>query len=382
LEQAQKTSLLLEMNLRFLSANLQLNALILNSLGNSKAKEESQVIIKNILTWLRTLNQYVELDSTKILVDALIDSVDKSNRYNLLFEDESSSSKTNMSNTKENSSLNSIINESEIQQRNNFGHEKEKEDQLSGSDIGDLLKHNIDDLINDDDPFIDKEEKKFFRRNKSVNDQWDYISTIKSFMSSYTNLMHILIPNLALEVAVELNRYGCDNKLLLHDSITHPTLAFQNLITKLLREAPGSNLFRRIRRNRLDKGIDINFDESVNASEAEQIKNLVISYFETLTKYLDPSNPVPPGIDTLYEKTKGNYRKFSLGPLTIETRLTAVIKNVTESSFKEAEESISNEAASTSTKAIYLATTQLLCDFQNFLLQESRIRRFLEELKS
>ena len=201
-------------------------------------------------------------------------------------------------------------------------------------------------------------------------------------MDSYTHLMHLLIPNLAFEVATELNKYECANKLLLHDSITHPTLALQNLITKLLREAPGSNLFRRIRRNRIDKGIDIDYDQRVNISESEVIKGMVGDYFETLTNYLDPENPTPAVIDNLYERTKENFKNYSLGPLTVEARLTAVIKNVTETLFSEAEEAFSNSAASVNTKVIYLATTQLLCDFQNFLLKETRILKFLEELKS
>ena len=370
-DQAQKTSLLLEMNLRFLSANLQLNSLLLNSLGNSKALDESNSIIRNILSWLRTLTQYSDLDSTKILVDALIDAVDRSNKYNLTINpqniqplmDSNVSRVSNSTGTQKNDG--SIIPNHSTNKRNPVT--------------------NIDDLVNVDHPFQENqptEAKSFFNRDSELKDQWDYVSTIKSFISSYINLMHVLIPNLAFEVAIELNRYNCDNKLLLHDSITHPTLAFQNLITKLLREAPGSNLFRRIRRHRLDRGIDIDADQRVNASESDKIRNLVVSYFETLGKYLDPANTAQENLDALFEKTRGNYRQFSLGPLSVEARLTAVVKNVTETAFNEATDVFSNEAASKSTKVVYLATTQLLCDFQNFLLQETRSRNFLEELKS
>ena len=38
---------------------------------------------------------------------------------------------------------------------------------------------------------LEKEEEKLFRRNKDLKDQWDYISTINSFMGSYTHLMHL-----------------------------------------------------------------------------------------------------------------------------------------------------------------------------------------------
>lgn len=382
MDSAQKTSLLLEMNLRFLSANLQLNSLLINSLKNSKAIEESHDIMKNILGWLQTLNQYAELpDNTNVLVGALIDSVKKSNNYNLLFDFDEEISKS--------------LPETKFYKGKPY--ETPNDVKISNEQLGDnstidlinetnlsqeKLNNSIDSEVIEDTEVAEEDVNKFYNRKKELNDQWDYVSSIKTFMSSYTHLMHNLIPNLALEVAIELNRYDCNNKLLLHDTITNPTLAFQNLITKLLREAPGSNLFRRIKRIRSDAGIDLVFDQQVNISEIQKIKEIVSIYFETLTKYLDPSNPTPAVVDTLFEKTKGNYLQFSLGPITIEARLTAVIKNVAETSFKESEEAYTNDAASTNTKVIYLATTQLICDFQNFLLSENRILVFLQDLKS
>jgi hypothetical protein len=157
-------------------------------------------------------------------------------------------------------------------------------------------------------------------------------------------------------------------------------LLLQNLITKFLREAPGSNLFRKIRRVKLDNEVDLSFEQAVNIGERQNIRNLIKNYFDILTQHLENSES-PVSIDSLLERTRNNFKQFSLGPASVEMRLTAVIKHVTDASFSDAEEAIKNDNASLKTKVIYLASTLLLCDFQNFLLNEPRIVKFLEDLK-
>ena len=120
----------------------------------------------------------------------------------------------------------------------------------------------------------------------------------------------------------------------------------------------------------------------MNIGERQNIKSFVANYFKTLTDYLDPNNTEVPEINNLEERTRYNFKQFSLGPASVEMRLTAIIKHVTESALNDAEAALTNENASLKTKVIYLATTQLICDFQSLLLNEPRILQFLEELKS
>ena len=373
-------SILLEANLRFLSANLQLNSLTLNTLNNPDALDENQNILNNLLNWLKSLSQVSGLNQNEILlIDSLKESVRKAKSFDILIN------KTNFS----------LIDNQIMDNKN----QNKTQINLSTSDVEKIDTTNVTEQINADqtDNTIiseqenldkkDNEEKPeipiaFIYREIQENDRWDYLTSIQTFITSYEHLMHLLIPNLALEVVKELHHFDSQNKMVINEAIAYPSLLFQNMITKFLREAPGSNLFRRIRRIKLDNDVDINIEQAVNIGEKQNIKIIVNNYFNTLTEYLDPNSTKQQSLGILEDKTKNNLKQFSLGPASVEMRLTAVIKHVTDSALSDAEQAIQNENASLKTKIIYLATTQLMCDYQNFLLNEPRIIKFLEELKS
>ncbi len=373
-------SILLEANLRFLSANLQLNSLTLNTLNNPDALDENQNILNNLLNWLKSLSQVSGLNQNEILlIDSLKESVRKAKSFDILIN------KTNFS----------LIDNQIMDNKN----QNKTQINLSTSDVEKIDTTNVTEEINADqtDNTIiteqenldkkDNEEKPeipiaFIYREIQENDRWDYLTSIQTFITSYEHLMHLLIPNLALEVVKELHHFDSQNKMVINEAIAYPSLLFQNMITKFLREAPGSNLFRRIRRIKLDNDVDINIEQAVNIGEKQNIKIIVNNYFNTLTEYLDPNSTKQQSLGILEDKTKNNLKQFSLGPASVEMRLTAVIKHVTDSALSDAEQAIQNENASLKTKIIYLATTQLMCDYQNFLLNEPRIIKFLEELKS
>ena len=371
---SNRVALLLEANLRFLSANLQQNSVILNTLNNANALDENQSVLNNLLNWLKSLSQLTGLSQgEKILIEALKDSVRKAKSFEIL-----TSNKTLLSSINDSIQSKESSQETESLQENKTILDKQ-------STLGVVSQHNEitqQEVTETQEADVESVETAFFYRMKEEQDRWEYISTIQAFITSYEHLMHLLIPNLVLEVVNELHRYDCQNKLIINDAISYPSVLFQNLVTKILREAPGSNLFRRIRRIKLDNEIDLLFEQAVNIGERKNIKSFVANYYDILTKFLDTNNASTMSLESLEERTKANFKQFSLGPASVEMRLTAVIKHITESAFTDAEEAIKNENASLKTKVIYLATTQLICDFQNFLLNEPRIVKFLEDLKS
>ena len=363
--------------MRFLSTNLQLNSLILNTLNNPDALDENQNVLNNLLNWLKSLSQISGLNqSEQVLIDALKDSVRKAKAFDILMDKKTVFPLVNET----------LIQDSKEPALQSLQSTSQETSKLQlGSQISpvDLLLSSEKTLTYGEEKEEQKEQERFFfYRINNEEDRWDYLANINAFISSYEHLMHLLIPNLALEVVKELHRFDCQNKILINEVVSYPSVLLQNLITKFLREAPGSNLFRRIRRIKIDYDIDLNFEQAVNIGERQNIKSFVTNYFNTLTEFLDPANNKVPDIGSLEDKTRNNLKQFSLGPASVEMRLTAIVKHVTESAFKDAEQALINENASLKTKVIYLATTQLICDFQNFLLNEPRILRFLEELKS
>lgn len=368
---SSRLSLLLEANLRFLSTTLKQNSIILNTLNNPNALDEHQNILNNLLSWLKSLSQLSDLtQGEQALIEALIESVRKANSFDIAINKMETFPLINDSlNVKER-----VVSESTDVQTSESGVPAEQSVAESSSET---------DSSTAVEPVTEeKEEKTFFYRMKNEDDRWEYLTNVSTFITSYGHLMHLLIPNLVLEVIKELHRYDSDNKLVINEAITYPSTLLQNLVTKFLREAPGSNLFRRIRRIKLDYDIDLNFEQSVNIGERHNIKGFVSNYFTMLSEYLDPKVEPIPELGPLEEKTKYNFKQFSLGPASVEMRLTAIIKHTAESSLNDAEQALTNENASLKTKVIYLGTTQLICDFQNFLLNETRILTFLEELKS
>ena len=374
-QNSNRVSLLLEANLRFLSASLQQNAIILNTLNNPNALDENQTILNNLLNWLKSLNQIGGLSQgEKVLIEALIESVRKAKSFEINFDKNSSVSLVGDKNLQQDFEFekSAISNVSEIPSTN-------VEESNENRDNGIKPESEDEEQLNPPETEQQETDLSFFYRMNEENDRWEYLTSIKNFISSYEHLMHLLIPNLASEVVIELHRYDCKNKLIINEAISYPSVLFQNMITKFLREAPGSNLFRRIRRIKLDNDIDITFEQAVNIGERKNIKLFVGNYFNTLTKFLDPEDGT--GIERYAELVKTSFRNFSLGPASVEMRLTAVIKHISESAFNDAEQAIHNDNASIKTKLIYLATTQLICDFQNFLLNEPRLVKFLEDLK-
>jgi len=375
---SNRLSLLLEANLRFLSASLQQNSIIINTLNNPNALDEHQNVLNSLLIWLKSLNQLNDLSQgEQTLIDSLKESVRKAKSIDIpiskmnTFSLINNTIETNRSNLGESTELKaseSVVIETEV----STDQTSQEVEHLGETDVPTAVEPITEEKI----------EKTFFYRMSNEEDRWDYLVNITTFIASYEHLMHLLIPNLILEVVKELHRYDCDNKLVINEAITYPSTLLQNLVTKVLREAPGSNLFRRIRRIKLDHDIDLNYEQTVNIGERHNIKGFVSNYFSTLSEYLDPEIESVPELGPLEEKTKHNFKQFSLGPISVEMRLTAIIKHTAESAWKDAEQALTNENASLKTKAIYLGTTQLICDFQNFLLNESRLLTFLEELKS
>lgn len=365
-----KISLLLEANLRFLSANLQLNSIVLNTLNNTDALDENQSVLNNLLNWLKSVSQIDGLSQSElVIIEGLKDSVRKAKSYDFVLEKQKNISTTTETN-------NPVSNDIEVKPE-----PMEISAEQNNQDLDSTTSLEAQETGEEENEQEDSQTT-FFFRTSNEKDRWDYLANIQSFISSYEHLMHILMPNLVLEVVNELHRYDGQNKLIVNEAISYPSVLLQNMVTKFLREAPGSNLFKRIRRIKLDSEIDLNFEQAVNIGERKNIKSFVGTYFDNLTRFLDPNSQFQPNIDTFSDQTKSRVKQFSLGPASVEMRLTAVIKHVTDSALKDAEEIMDNENALLKTKIIYLATTQLICDFQNFLLAEPRIVKFLEDLKS
>lgn len=383
-----RTMLLLEMNLRFMAANLQLNSLAVQASRNDQAIQEGQTILAQMLEWLEALVQYEGLGQGELsLVRHLQETVRRATQ---------TTTKTDQP------APIALTHHSEQSTSENVGGGAATETIEGNGTISPPSTGNKEDLTNSNEPTGDanpvpamevvettaQEEPNiskpvgFFNRQDEPEDRWDYLGNINTFMHSYNQLMHLLIPNLFFEVAVELHKFDGKDPYVVSESITYPTVQLQSIVTKFLREAPGASLFRRMRRKKREKGVDVDTECTLTISEQSHVKEVVATYFKTLEKYLDPENPTPPKLATLFEKTGLAVKQFSLGPITVEARLTAVIKAFTDLLWTKIGDKFSSEELTDREKVIRLATVQLFCNIENLMLSEGRFIRFLEECKA
>jgi hypothetical protein len=375
-----------------LAANLQLSALNLESSGKKEIIQSSRQILNQIIIWLNNLQQIEGLDPEILLfAENIVNSlkiIDQGDTFSKIESDEFVTPALAQLENNAKSIHKAEITSLDAIDENLLQQPKVKDDiyklqnqTMTSSDIN-QSRLNSTAIITGTEESKEKEKIDLFKKLAKAPDRWDFISSLASFMNSYENFMHFLIPNLYFEIVRNLHTYDCSNQKLLHESIQYPTNQMKKIITKLLREAPGASLLRRIRRIRLDNRMDLEIDSTLNEIEREHVKWLVESYFSTLTKYLDPNNPVPPPLETLLEKSHFRVKQFSLGPLTIETRLMSVFQKATNSCWVETNNTVSDENASKDQKVIQLSTVQLLADLGEFVLTEKRFLNLLEDLKA
>lgn len=389
MEIGDQTSLLLEINLQLLATNLQLNSLFLKNTNNPSAISQGQVILSQISKWLSNLekDERITLQLRSLILN-LMESL------NLLYiNDEIEPISTNLDHESSVIPMSDQISTSD--EANTDGQTNlnilspisPNEDLSEVSNSSEILTPSPTSITSTLSPLspeneVSKPQKSFFTRLDNSIDHWDYIDNINVFMGGYERFMHFLLPNLYFEVIKELHHYETSGDFsLLHLSIQQPSHQMRIIITKLLREAPGASLLRRIRR---ETGIKLELDTNLTVIEREHIKHIVKNYFITLTKYLDPDNPILLSIDTFFAKIESNVNQYSLGPVTIETRLVNVMRRVAEDFFNVFSTRLMNEPEklTTTQKVIQLATIQMLTQLGNLILEESRFFKLLEDLKA
>ena len=172
-----RISLLLEANLRFLSANLQINSIVLNTLNNPDALDENQNVLNNLLNWLKSLNQVDLTQGEQTLVDTLKDSVRKAKSFELLLDQK-----------------NILPLEQQKIESTASNQTVEKQKNTTQTDVKILSNPEIvtEESVTEKDQT--EQEQLFIFRNKNEEDRWEYLTSITSFITSYEHLMHLLIP--------------------------------------------------------------------------------------------------------------------------------------------------------------------------------------------
>lgn len=395
MDSENKTSLLLELNLQLLTTNLRLNSLFLKSSKNSEAILEGQQILNELENWVVYLQQYYTLDpDIKSILDRVANSVRQADQLEL------PTKQSPITPLKSESTLSETANSSSPEKFETSVVDHDLSQDLVASSVegehfnADQIEPSVSspsEITTDpnnatqiESPSEKIEEKSLFNRSVNINDRWDYINNIETFMQGYERFVHLLLPNFILSIIKELHRYETSDQQLQHISVQYPMNQLYIILTKLLREAPGASLLRRIRRIRRQTGTDLTKDSTLNIMELQLVTKLVHRYFSTLEKYFDPSTATPPSVDTLLTKTKSNVNQFSLGPLTVETRIMNVMRRTTEEAFDKFYSVLTdgNEQISKKDKIIQLAGIQLLTELGSSVLSERRLLQLLEDLKA
>lgn len=164
-----------------------------------------------------------------------------------------------------------------------------------------------------------------FIKKQKDSDKWGVVESIKSILSSYSNLSHLGFPSYYFVACEEIIQYQLQKEFLRpkhYEIIQIPLLRLKALISKLLREAPSARLLQNLRRIFPADQTDL------TSSEYNQIQDIVEQYYIQISEFLNDER-------TLQDSLRSSstiLREYNLGGGDLESRIPmvsyTVIKNI------------------------------------------------------
>ncbi len=223
-----------------------------------------------------------------------------------------------------------------------------------------------------------------FQRASRAKDYWSYIMSSGQLMESYQHISDIIIPLYWRYALIEIHRYRIDDSLLLRHVIKIPAEVLNDIIRKLLREAPTSRLLQRIKQ----KGLT---DQLLSEFLPNELRDasLFMKIRESVERYLEYFTNLQKGIlsyGDVKELGEQSLKSFELGSNEIETRIPLVALNVLRDLREHlpkddevGEHSLENERFLEATCG-YL-TIYLVNELNRHFINERKFYRLLERLK-
>ena len=414
MENLTTSNLLFEMMIRVLHANLKMQSLIIKTSQSQEIQDEGKEILDQLIQWTNTIQNSSGIEkNVKILFQTLANTLesititaDKKHSFEKGFTAVPAEKEEILDASGDNAYINDLIEDSRDQEtlKNTTLTEgklsttspnkqaitvpedvgtttpiMEKTSRTLGfldrlSEIGTKI-----DQPEEEGPLSQESLPRLFQRILKPQDEWGYLEQLNTLLRNYSNIMHLALPNFLFSIVEELHRYRSDNMELMEQIVSVPSTTISNLISKLLKEAPGATLLKRLRASRRIAQIDIDDDINIDEEDRRWIKIFVEQYYETVKQYLDTTKPVP--IHSYYDKLSQSLINFSLGPVEIETRIIQVVKVIINDLLTKAKPT-PNKGISLTMDIALLATAQIFFDMTDYWIGEgSRIRHFLEEMK-
>ncbi len=219
------------------------------------------------------------------------------------------------------------------------------------------------DLIPTTPPEPEKDE---FKRTKDINDRFGYVANIERMIDDYSRRAHIIIPLFWSEAIKELHRYTARTELM--DKIIEiPTLAIMSIVKSLLSEAPGARLLIELKHKRPE-------EKYLSATEEERVRRAVSKYFESASVLL---NDAKYNLESIISESRREFLSFDWGGPDLEKRILKMLQKKAESHLKKAEDKKTDEVD----RVIEGLTTKLICQIENAMLAEPRLRTLLAQMK-
>ncbi len=214
-----------------------------------------------------------------------------------------------------------------------------------------------------------------FHRATRAKDYWSYIVSSGQLMESYQHISDVIIPLYWRYALIEIHRYRIDDPVLLRHVIKIPAEALNDIIRKLLREAPTSRLLQRVKQKRLT-------DQLLSEFLPNELKDrsLFIKIRESVERYLEYFTNVQKGILSFEDvKVLGeqSLKSFELGPNEIETRIPLVALNV----LRELKERIPSDEELGDRSLNNEKFLEAVCGYLTIYLVNELNRHFINESK-
>ena len=219
------------------------------------------------------------------------------------------------------------------------------------------------DLVPTTPPELEKDE---FKRNKEINDRFGYVANIDRMIEDYSRRAHIILPLFWSEAIKEIHRYSARTDLM--DKIVEiPTLALMSVIKSFLSEAPGARLLIELKHKRPE-------EKYLSATEEERVRRVVSKFFEGASVLL---NDQEYNLSSIIADSRREFLSFDWGGPDLEKRILKMLQKKAEEHLKKAEDKNIDEIE----RILESLTAKLICQIENAMLAEPRLRTLLAQMK-
>ena len=216
-----------------------------------------------------------------------------------------------------------------------------------------------------------KEQIGVFDLNPSYTDSWGLIESLRSFMDNYSNLSHIAFPYYYFEGCKEIFRFRIQDEINTvpdHEIYQSPSQKLQELIEKLLREAPSARLLQNLKKLFPDET-----GKEILPFEKEEVQEIIKQYFFNVSAFLMGKRNLSDSLRVSMNVLRG----FNLGSGDLETRIPNVSFNIVKSCYQEMNMYPQDEFR----QFLYSETMILIHKINDSVLANERFVRYLRRLK-